>query len=60
MLQKIIDKILLRRETRLTLQDVAAPKPSSNVRRALSEVLRRADAEQRAVTEKAYEIRANS
>lgn len=51
---------LLNREKKVTLRDVASPKPSRSVMRVLGEVLRRANADQQSVSRKAHEIRANS
>jgi hypothetical protein len=50
---------LLRRDKKITLREVASPKPSRTTLRILGEVLRRAYADQQATRHKAQEIRSN-
>lgn len=58
-MKKFITKFLSR-EKKVTLRDVASPRPSRNVTRVLGEVLRRADADQQSVSRKAHKIRASN
>jgi len=56
-MKKIIK--LLHREKKVTLREVASPKPSRTTLRVLGEVLSRAYADQQATRLKAQEIRSN-
>ena len=58
-MQEIISK-LLGRNKKVTLQDVASPKPSRTTVRVLGEVLRRAYIDQQSVSQKAHEIRTSN
>jgi len=59
-MKEFITRLINSREKKVTLREIASPKPSRNVMRILGEVLRRANADQQAISQQAHEIRAGN